>query len=430
MRTFLQDLRYGFRTLRRNPGFAIVAILTLAIGIGANVAIFSVINGVLLKPLPFPESQRLVAVFETDAERNIVHGTASPAEFLDWQEMNHSFEDLSGWRSLYFTITGTGDPERVWGSEVSGNFFSDAASFLRCSGETLRRMTSGPATSQWRSSPMVCGGGDLEPIRGLIGKTIELDGKPATVIGVLPKGFSLYGTAPAFDVWEPFEFERSKLDRQDHALYIYGRLKPGLTITQAQTDLRAIQEELKRRYPGVDQKNGLRVAGFHDELVSPQKPGLMLLLAAVGFLLLIASANVANLLLARASAREREIAIRASIGASRGRILRQLLTESFLLGFIGAGAGIVFALGGLRLLRMILPPPIGRGQIPHSEFIRIDGTVVLFRDWDCAADEHRFWARAVHTDRAGADLRSAQGRRPRDDGWATKPHHPFCADRK
>ncbi len=123
METLWQDLRYGWRSLLRNPGFAIVAIVTLAIGIGANVTIFSVVNGVLLKPLPFPESRRLVTIWETDSERNIVRGTASPAEFLDWQEMNHSFENLAAWRGLYYTITGSGDPERVWGSEVSGNFF-------------------------------------------------------------------------------------------------------------------------------------------------------------------------------------------------------------------------------------------------------------------------------------------------------------------
>jgi putative ABC transport system permease protein len=377
METFWQDIRYGLRSLRRNPGFAIVAIVTLAIGIGANAAIFSVINGVLLRPLPFPQSQRLVTVWETDADRNIVHGTASPAEYLDWQEMNHSFEQLSGWRGLYFTVTGSGDPERVWGSEVSGNFFR----MLRVSPELGRDfqdddLQPGHAPvvlltdGFWRSHF----GGDTS----LLGKTIQLNGKPATVIGVLPRDFSLYGTAPQFDVWKPFEFDRAKLDREDHELVIFGRLRPSVTLAQAQTEMLAIQNELKRKYPGIDQQNGLRVAGFHDELVSALKPGLLLLLLAVAFLLLIASANVANLLLARAAAREREIAVRASLGAGRNRILRQLLTESFLLAFIGAAVGIVFAYGGLHLLRAFLPPPTGRGQIPHPEWIRIDGVVLLF----------------------------------------------------
>lgn len=377
METFWQDLRYGLRALRRNPGFAIVAIVTLAIGIGANVAIFSVINGVLLRPLPFPQSERLVTVWEIDAERNVVRGMASPAEFLDWQRMNHSFENLGGWRVLYFTITGSGDPERVWGSEVSGNFFR----MLRVSpalGRDFEADDEQPGhqpvailtDALWRRHF----GADPK----VIGKTIELDGKPATVIGVLPKSFSLYGTSPAFDIWEPFAFDRTKLDRQDHELVVFGRLGAGVTIPQAQTEMRAIQEQLKRQYPGIDQKNGLRVAGFHDELVSSLRPGLLLLLAAVAFLLLIASANVANLMLARAAAREREIAVRASLGAGRNRILRQLLTESFLLAVIGAAAGILFAYGGLHLLRAFLPPPTGRGQIPHPEWIRIDGTVLAF----------------------------------------------------
>ena len=377
METLWQDLRYGWRALRRNPGFAIVAIITLAIGIGANVTIFSVINGVLLRPLPFPESKRLVTVWETDSERNVVRGTASPAEFLDWQEMNHSFENLSGWRGLYFTITGSGDPERVWGSEVSGNFFR----MLKVTPQLGRDFEKDD--EQPGHAPVVILTDGLwrrhfgaDP--SVIGKSIELDGKPATVIGILPKGFSLYGTSPQFDVWKPFEFDRARLDRQDHELVVFGRLAPWVTVAQAQTEMRAIQEELKRKYPGVDQKNGLRVAGFHDELVSSLRPGLLLLFAAVAFLLLIASANVANLMLARAATREREIAVRASLGAGRNRILRQLLTESFLLGLLGAVVGIVFAVGGLHLLRAFMPPPTGRGQIPHPEWIRIDGTVLAF----------------------------------------------------
>ena len=307
----------------------------------------------------------------------MVRGTASPAEFLDWQEMNHSFENLGGWRGLYFTITGSGDPERVWGSEVSGNFFR----MLRIApalGRDFEKDDEQPGhepvviltNGLWRRHF----GGDP----ALIGKTIQLDGKPARVIGILPKGFSLYGTSPQFDIWKPFEFDRAKLDREDHELVVFGRLAPGVTLTEAQMEMRSIQEELKRKYPGIDQKNGLRVAGFHDELVSSLRPGLLLLLAAVGFLLLIASANVANLLLARAATREREIAVRASLGARRSRILRQLLTESFLLAFIGAAVGIVFAYGGLHLLRAFLPPPTGRGQIPHPEWIQIDGTVLAF----------------------------------------------------
>src|SRR5580700_5913072 len=193
MGTFWQDLRYGARMLLRNPGFAIVAILTLAIGIGANVVIFSIVNGVLLKPLPFRDSGRVVTIWETDANRNVTRGTASAAEFLDWRDMNHVFEELSAWRALYFTITGSGEPEQVWGSQVSGNFFR----MLRVSpilGRDFTAEDEQPGHEQvvilsyglWQRHY----GGDAS----IVGKSILVDEQPFTVIGVLPRAFSLYGT--------------------------------------------------------------------------------------------------------------------------------------------------------------------------------------------------------------------------------------------
>jgi predicted permease len=377
MGTLWQDLRYGARMLRRNPGFAIVAILTLAIGIGANVIIFSIVNGVLLRPLPFPDSRRIVTLWETDANRGVVRGTASAAEFLDWRDMNHSFQDLSGWRALYFTITGSGDPEQVWGSQVSGNFFR----MLRVSPVLGRDFTAEdeqPGHEQvvilsyalWQRHY----GGDP----GLVGRTIALDDKPFVVVGILPQGFTLYGTIPEFEIWKPFAFTRTQLDRENHELVIFGRLRDKVTLQQAQMEMESIVARLKQQYPGIDQKNGIRVAGFHDELVRPLRPGLLLLLAAVGFVLLIACANVANLLLARASVREREIAIRASLGAGRRRILAQMMTESVLLALLGAIAGIALAYGGLQVLHLVMPPAAGRGQIPHLDWITISGRVLGF----------------------------------------------------
>ena len=376
MGTLWQDLRYGARTLRRNPGFAVVAILTLAIGIGANVVIFSVVNGILLKPLPFPDSHRVVTIWETDANRNINRGMASAPEYLEWREMNHVFQELSCWRALYFTITGGGEPERVWGSQVSGNFFR----MLRITPILGRDFS--PEDEQLGHEQVVLlsyglwqrhYGGDS----GILGKTILLDEKPFTVIGVLPRAFSLYGTIPEFDLWKPMAFDRTQLDRENHAYVIFGRLKDGVPIAQANAEMVTIQEQLKKQYPGIDQKNGIRVVGFHDELVSTFRPGLLLLLACVAFVLLIACANVANLMLARAAVREREIALRVSLGAARRRIFRQLLTESALLSLIGAALGIIFAYGGIRILRDAIISGQG-ARIPHPEWIAIDGSVLAF----------------------------------------------------
>ncbi|MFZ0085465.1 MAG: ABC transporter permease [Candidatus Acidiferrales bacterium] len=374
MGTLLQDLRYGARMLRRNPGFAAVAILTLAIGIGANVVIFSIVNGVLLKPLPFPDSRRVVTIWETDPNRNITRGTASAAEFLDWRDMNHVFQELSADRGLSFAISGNGDPEQVWGSQVSGNFFR----MLRIAPLIGRDFT--PEDEQPGHEQVVILGYGLWQRRyggdaGIIGKSILLDQKPCTVIGVLPRGFSLYGTLPDFELWKPFAFNRAQLDRENHELVVFGRLKDGVPLSQANAEMVTIQHQLKEQYPAFDQQLGIRVVGFHDELVSSLRPGLLLLLAAVAVVLLIACANVANLMLARAAVREREIALRISLGAGRRRIFRQLLTESVLLSVIGAACGILFAYGGLRILHDAVLSGQG-ARIPHPEWIAIDGAVL------------------------------------------------------
>jgi putative ABC transport system permease protein len=372
-----QDVQYGWRVLRRSPGFAIIAVLTLAIGIGANAAIFSVIHAVLLRPLPFPESNRVVWVWETDKNRNVRNGTASLAEFLDWRDQNHVFEELSAWRMLFFTITGNGEPEQDWGSQVTGNFFR----MLRVKpmlGRDFLAEEEQPGHEQvvilsyaiWQRRY----GGD----RGIINRNITIDYKPYTVIGVLPPGFNLFGTTRKLDFWVPFALNRAQLDRENHELVVFARLQPGVGIAKAQAEMETILARLKQEYPGVDPKTGVRVVGFHDDLVSKVRPALLILFAAVAFVLLISCANVANLLLAHAAAREREIAIRATLGAGGRRILRQLLTESLLLALFGGAFGVLIAYGGLLLLRAVLPVTGGSGELPHSEGIGVNGIVLCF----------------------------------------------------
>jgi putative ABC transport system permease protein len=377
MVTFWQDLRYGWRMLRRNPGFTAVAVLTLAIGIGANAAIFSIINTVLLRPLPFPDPDRIVLVWDTDPNRNITRGVASPAEFLDWRDQNHVFEELSAWRTWFYNLTGAGEPEQVWGVHSSGNFFR-LLGVVPALGRDFTAEEEQPGHEQvviisyglWQRHY----GGDP----AIIGKSILVDDKPYTVIGVLPHGFTLWGTSRQLDLWMPFAFDRAQLDRQNHSIIVFGRLRKGVALPQAQTEMETIIARLKQQYPAVDPENGVRVVRFHDDMSRTLKPALLALLGAVAFVLLIACSNVANLMLARAADRDREIAVRAALGAGRRRILRQLLTESALLALIGGAAGILVAYGGLHLLRAAFPPEGGINEIPHREWIGINGAVLGF----------------------------------------------------
>jgi putative ABC transport system permease protein len=363
--------------LRRSSGFAIVAVLTLAIGIGANAAIFSVVNSVLLRPLPFPESQRIVWIWETDENRNVHRGTASQAEFLDWRDRNHSFEELAAWRELFFTLTGNGEPEQNWGSQVSGNFFRLlrvkpvlGRDFLAEEEQPGHERVVMLSYALWQRRY----GGDPS----ILGSSITLDDQPYTIVGVLPRDFSLFGTSRQFDVWVPFGFDRAKLNREEHEVVVFGRLRDGVSTEQAQAEMETIQSQLKKEYPAFDQKNGILVKGFHDDLVSGLRPMLLILFAAVGFVLLISCANVANLTLARGATREREIALRAALGASRDRVFRQLLTESIVLALIGGALGVLIAYAGLHLLRGFLPVTGGRGEIPRADSIGINGAVLGF----------------------------------------------------
>jgi predicted permease len=377
MQTLWQDIRYGWRILRRNPGFATVVVLTLAIGIGANAAIFSVVYAVLLRPLPYPNPDRIVIVFETDANRKLTRGTVSPAELLDWQDMNHSFEALSGIRPSNVTLTGNGEPEQTWAVHTSGNLFRMLGlkpvlgrDFVAEEEQPGHEKVAMISYGLWQRRF----GGDA----GIIGKSMLIDFQPYTLIGVLPRGFSLFGTNAAFDVWVPFAFNRAQLDREDHELVVLGRLKSGVPIRVAQTEMETIMAALQKQYPTVDQKLGIRIAAFQQEFTKNFRQALPVLFAAVIFVLLIACANVANLILARAAVREREIALRAALGAGRRRILRQLLTESVVLSLIGGAFGALVAYGGIHFLRLVLPAAGGPHEIPFAGRLALNGNVLAF----------------------------------------------------
>lgn len=377
METLWRDLRYGCRMLLRSPGFAIVAVLTLAIGIGATVAIFSVVNGVLLHPLPFRNPNRIVLIWETEASRDIDRGTASLAEFLDWRDQSHVFQELSAYRTLLFTLTGKGEPEQVYGAQTSANFFR-----LLGVRPLMGRDFSPDEEQLGREQVLILGyglwqrhyGGDP----GIVGQSVDVNGRPFTVVGVLPRGFTLYGSNRDDDLWMPLAYNRAQLDRADHEFTVFGRLKPDIPLAGAQAEMATIMGRIEQEYPDVDRNVGLRLVFFHDDLVRRLRPALLILLVAVPLVLLIACANVANLMLARAAGREREMALRAALGAGTRRIFRQLLTESLVLAVIGGVFGILIAYGGLNLLRAALPPAGIYGEIRHPEWIRIDGTVLLF----------------------------------------------------
>jgi len=372
-----QDIRYAFRTMRRNPGFALVAILTLAIGIGANVAIFSVVNGVLLEPVPFPHADRLVLIWETDMNRGVLRGTIAATELLDWRKMNQSFEELSAWRAMFYTITGSGEPEQVWGSQVTGNFFR-LLGVSPILGRDFQSDDEQPGHEQVAILSYRFWQGHFGGDQSVIGQAIRIDEKPYTIIGVLPRNFSPYGVTSDLDVWTPFAFVRSQLDPEDHELIVFGRMRQGVTLAHAQAEMGTILEALKKTHPSFDQKNGIRVVTLQSDLVRRQRPALLLLMAAVAFVLLIACANVANLTLARAADREREIAVRTALGAGQRRILRQLLTESVLLAMIGGAAGIAIAYGGLATLKTLVPPAGVGPQMPFLDRIGINGPVLGF----------------------------------------------------
>ncbi len=366
----MNDLKFAFRQLVKNPGFTAVAVLTLALGIGANTTIFSLVNGVLLKPLPFPDSDRLVALFNNQREQGQDFvGLTAPA-FIDWRAQCTSFEDLAAYQPGGFDLTGDGEPARLFGIRASASLFP----LLRVQPMFGRNFTAAEDTEGNKGVAIL--GNRLwqerfDGSRDVLGKSITLDGKVHSIIGVMPAGFRFAGLDA--DVWVPMGFESWEMEnRGGHNYQAVGRLKAGVMLEQSRTEMATITGRLGQQYE-LDRGWGATMQPLRDQLVGDSARPLYILFGAVGFVLLIACSNVANLLLARASKRSREFAIRGALGAGRPAIIRQLILESLLLAAVGAVAGWFLAQASLSLLLKF-----GSVGLPRLENVQLDGAVAIF----------------------------------------------------
>jgi predicted permease len=369
--TLLQDLRGATRLLVKAPSFAAISILTLALGIGANTALFTVVNGVLLNPLPHPRSSDLVALYgKTTAFEK---GAIAYPNFIDWEEKNQSFSSIALYKNEDYNFTGQGEGQRVSGYMVSAKFFSTlgVAPLL---GRTFR-----PEDDQLGAAPVVVlGGGFWSRAFGsspeVFDKTLVLNGTAYTIVGVIPASFTFYGQAR--DVYTPIGqwSEASFRDRRIvHSSGMVGRLKAGTSLAHARADMEHVADTLALAYPQADTGVGVTLVSLKEDIVGNVQPLLLILLGAVGFLLLIACANVANLLLARSMNRSAEFAVRVALGASHMRVIRQLLTESLLLGVLGGVLGMVLASFGTKAVIRTLP-----GTLPRATEVSLDSRVFLF----------------------------------------------------
>jgi len=372
MTGILQDFRYSLRQLHKSPGFTTIAVLTLALGIGANTAIFSVVDAVLLRPLPYKDSDRLVMVWEQNPHRGWFQNVVSSANFLDWKKQNHVFADMAAFESVPFNLTGDNKPEEVAGERVTTSLFSVLGV------QPLRGRLFVPEEEQHGRAAAIVSYGLWQQRYGgdsaLVGRNISLNGESYPVVGILPASFAddySASFAPHSRVWIS-GLDLQPEGREFHDYNAIARLKPGVTLVQAQAEMNTIAGRIEQQYP--ESKGwGVALVGLHDQVVQYARPALLVLLGAVGLVLLIACANVANLLLVRATGREKEIAIRAALGAGRIQIIRQFLIESTVLSMIGATVGLAVAVWGSEILVRLSPP-----ETPGVAGAGINTFVLLF----------------------------------------------------
>ncbi len=370
MKTLLQDLRYAGRLLLRSPGFSLAVVLTLALGIGANLAIFSVVDAVVLSPLPYRQPDRLVSIWEANLPEGLEHERIAPPNFADYRRLEGVFTDATAWWRPDVNLVDTaGDPVRVTLVEATANFFSVLGVRPRLGpGFELpgrlydERLAVVISDRLWRERY----GGDPR----ILGKSLRLNGDLYTVSGVMAAGFHFPGET---DIWQRLRWDFSERTRYAHFMEAVGRLRPGVPLRRAQADLTALSERLGKENPASNRDWRARMVPLHTEIVGAYGPALSVLMGAVGLLLLLACANVANLLLARARAREREVAIRAALGAGRGRLLRQFFTESLVLGACGAVLGLALAWAAVRLL--VAAQPV---DLPRLAEVSFDGRMAGF----------------------------------------------------
>jgi putative ABC transport system permease protein len=373
MNSLLQDLRYGLRTLIKNPGFTLVAVITLALGVGANTAIFSVVNGVLLRRLPFNQPERIVTLWENNVKDGIERDDVSPANFLDWRERSRSFEEMAFANPWSLDYTGETEPETWRATRVSQGFFRILGAqamvgrtFLPEEYQTGRNQVVVLSYGLWRRRF------GAEP--KVVGRKLTLDGQPMTVVGVMPPEFKLRLFDREEELWWPQTPDESmKQQRRATYLKVIAQLKPGVSVEQARAEMSSIAANLATEYPQTNAGVGVTTVSLTEQMTGHVRTALLVLFGAVAAVLLIACANVANLLLARGNEREREFAIRAAIGAARARLARQTLTESLLLASLGCAGGVLLAWWGIDLIVALSP-----GDIPRIEQVGLDRATLFF----------------------------------------------------